>query len=69
MAKFFVDTAKISEEKESAESLNIVEVDYQQVSEEENVINKNAITCGTGYLVQRNAERNISVRPEIHWKI
>lgn len=55
---FVVDAAQIPEEKESMESLNIMEVDYQQLLEEKNLINKNAITYVTGYLAKKCLQKH-----------
>ena len=57
---FVVDTAEIPEEKKSAQSLNIVEADYQQLLVGKNLINKNAITYVTGYLAKKYFQ-NINV--------
>ena len=50
---FVIYSAEIPEKKESAESLNIVEADYQQLVEEKNLIDKNTITYITGYLAKK----------------
>ena len=53
-----IDTAEIPEEKESAESLTIVEADYQQLLEEKNLVNKNAIHYVTGYLAKKCLQKH-----------
>ena len=55
---FVDDSADITEEDETPELSNIIEGDYQQLLEEKNIINKNAITYVTGYLAQNCLQKH-----------
>ena len=50
---FVDDSADITEGDETPELSDIIEGDYQQLLEEKNSINKNAITYVTGYLAKK----------------
>jgi len=55
---FVDDSADIIEGDETPEFSNIIEGDYQQLLEEKNIINKNAITYVTGYLAKKCLQKH-----------